>query len=375
MNKFVALKQHDLVINLIIILESVLIGLSLIFPVEITKYLLFSIVGLSLYFGLISIHSLLSNFPKVSLVLLLYVIMIVATLIYTGFIRKSFPSAMIFISSVTLLLGLYNNGLGTGSVRLLMVCVLGVVLFGFIKLLSLNSINAAIRYLISSFGNPNMVGIILSALIMLEIVGIFFFQNRAAKLGFILLSAFTVYLLFQTRNRGSIVALGVLALLLVIYHNGQWVGKTTRGILILFPLLFALLYTGLLQELPKGGEFLQKPFFSGREIEWKYLLDHIFKDPLSINLLPSGGLNLFLNGIIDFGFIAFSIYIILLFLLKPDWNTSKKLDYKKVAYLSFLCVFIQQAFESTLITGSFGINVYSYLLFGISCTRDQESLE
>ena len=126
-----------------------------------------------------------------------------------------------------------------------------------------------------------------------------------------------------------------------------------------------------MSRLPAESEFLGKPLFSGRESEWAYLINYIKETPFSISNLPIGGLNLFLVGVIVFGIVGFASYFLLLFVIKPSDENNIGLGFKQVAYIAFLCVFIQQTFESTLILGSYGIYIFSYLLLGIACSKEE----
>lgn len=363
-------KVNGAIINIIIVLESLLIGLSYYLPKESTKYLLFSIIGLSTYLGIISIRALLLRFPRVSKEFLLFLALIIFTLIYTGLIRHDLPIAILFISSVMLLVYLYHNGISISNITLLIICNVALALLYIFEFYKTGGNSLYNQSFTRAYGNPNMAGIILYSTLVILITGVFFVRKRLHKIFLTILAFSSFYLLISTSNRGSLVAIIVFAALLIVYRNGSHISNLVRSVMVLFPLIFALVYIYLGLRMYSMGEFLQKPFFSGREIEWQNLIGYILKNPFSIQELPSGGLNLFLSGIIEYGFIAFGSYIILLFILKPNWNQTCRIDYKQVAYIAFLCVFIQQTFESTLISGSFGVYAYNYLLFGIACSKD-----
>lgn len=361
---------NDYIVDLIIIIESLIIGLAYYFPITSTKYLIFSLVGFSLFLGIINLHIIFQGFPRVSRTQFLFLALIVGSAIYAGIIRHSLPTAIVFISSVTFMLLMYKNGLTKRNISLLLTCTSFLTVFHIISLGVFDE-NSFKQIMNSTFQNPNMAGIVISSTIMILITGVYIVNKPYKKIIIIILAVTSIYQLYLTENRGSLITILALLLLLMVFRSKSQISKSIRIILLLFPLIFPLLYTGIMSRLPAESEFLGKPLFSGRESEWAYLINYIKETPFSISNLPIGGLNLFLVGVIVFGIVGFTSYYLLLFVIKPSNANDNRLGFKQVAYIAFLCVFIQQTFESTLILGSYGIYIYSYLLLGIACSQEE----
>ena len=116
---------------------------------------------------------------------------------------------------------------------------------------------------------------------------------------------------------------------------------------------------------------MRKPLFSGRQDFWITDLENIAANPYSTHTLAMGGHNLILILIHYFGIISAILYLILLMKLKPKFDGKEnKMSYQKVAYIAFLSLFIAQGFESTLITGSYAVNIFGYSLLGISSSQE-----
>ena len=122
--------------------------------------------------------------------------------------------------------------------------------------------------------------------------------------------------------------------------------------------------------IPTETMFFGKPLFSGREFEWRSLFEYFINEPFSIHLLPTGGLNMFMATVVEFGILSFFSYISLLLAVKPFGGKVVSQKFRQVAYLAFLCVYVQQTFEATIVLGSYGVYIFSYLLLGVACSQD-----
>jgi len=222
--------------------------------------------------------------------------------------------------------------------------------------------------LVSNYQNSNMTGIVITSSILILITGLYYVKTNYFKLLLILLIIACSYLLYQTNNRGSLLAIIVFLILLIFSWGKNKEFKLAKTIVLLFPALILLVISSFIKILPDDIMISNKPIFSGREREWVDIVGTMLSDPLNIYKMPIGGLNYIIVGIIEYGGIAIFLYVYILFLIRPNIIYYSGINYKHVAYLAFICVFIQQTFEATLITGSYGVYVNSYLLLGIACS-------
>ena len=85
-------------------------------------------------------------------------------------------------------------------------------------------------------------------------------------------------------------------------------------------------------------------------------------------------MNLLLEGMQRYGVFAMLGYIWILFTFrKRDLNEVSVRAY--LAYLGFHILFFQQSFESTLITGSYSVYVWNYILLGVASMQEPETEE
>lgn len=355
-----------IIADVITLLVTCLLFFSYYWSKDQTKYFLFSAVALSVVVFLLHIFKRNSKIP-VSLILT-----IVSAVFYSLVFLFNIPSLIIFISSLLFAFYVYDKGLDEVNIKMILVCC---------ALLSIHAVYMstlpASKYpynnaLILAYENPNMTGIILSNIAIILTIGAFYFKKTSTKVMFGLLAIVMGYLVILTDSRASILTIIVFALLLLLYRKGKMINKKIRTLLILFPFLFIILYSVLLEIIPYDAMLFNKRFFSGREILWQHTIRNILADPFSIESYESGGLNLVLTGFYQFGVVAIVSYFVFLFSMKPKFTTGNKLTYQQVAYMGFLCVFLQQAFEGTLISGSYAIYIFSYIMLGISSIKREE---
>jgi hypothetical protein len=279
-----------------------------------------------------------------------------------------------FLSGIILLNYLFHNGLDKKNLLLLYGCnaiLILVHLFGSRKAQAFSEEQGNV--LISSFNNSNMTGIIITSSLFILITSIFYHKKKYLKIASIILVIIGIYLLIQTNNRGSMLGLIVLFLLIIVSRGkSKSYNLYTKSILI-FPIIFVFLILYLFNVLPTDIMINNKPLFSGRELEWQYIVYYMIENPFSTHTLPFSGLNYIIVGIIEYGIFAILFYILLLFNYRPNLINSGKINHKNVAYFAFVCIFIQQSFEATLITGSYGVYIFNYMLLGISQSNDINS--
>jgi len=360
-------------IDMIIVLEAMMIGMSYFQPAQVTIYYLFTSIGLCLLVGSMASVRFFGGVYKQKnhLAVLAYVLCIVATLFYGVVLRSTVIPSVVFVSSVMFLAYMYYAGLDSRNLRILIAANVPLAVLHLVKSLDSSAYNQyPPHHLTLAYVNPNMAGIVIVSTVFILIVGVLYARTRLLKLALGVLTAACMYILCLTGNRASLLSLAAFLLLFLLYRRRAGVHWALRATLILMPILIVLLYRSLPSYIAEEALFLGKPFFSGRSAIWSGLVDAVVENPLSIHRLPTGGLNMCIAGLIEFGFLGFLAYMTLLLLMKPAWKPVGKLRYRQAGYLAFLCVFIQQSFESTLLLGSYGVYIFSYTLLGIACSKD-----
>jgi hypothetical protein len=367
-------KINRYIVDLIIIFESILLSLKYYYPIETLRYFHFGIIGLIFVIGILSVFKKdQKRLPRKQS--LTFFFLLTTSFIYCFLIRGNITQWTIFIASVIFLYYLFNHGIDEKTFKLL------ILVNAIISIIHLINYERRAIYSLEliedlTYGNSNMTGIIITSSILILLIGLFYIKKRIYKILLLALIIGDLYLLSETANRGSILSLIVLFILIVYYRKSGQINRHIKRVLILFPIIFVWLYTGVLLTFSEDSIVFGKVLFSGRSEEWSYLISEIINNPFSTSEIPSGGLNFSIAGVIEIGIISFSLFIFLLLIMEPHFIKVKKIDFKHVAYLAFLCIFIQQTFESTLIEGVFGLYTYSYILLGISVSsfKNQDSL-
>jgi hypothetical protein len=362
------------IVDLIIILEAFFIFTSYFLTKSVTKYFLISIVVFSFILGISLILKSPILLKSEKKIFLAYYTLIISTILYSVFLRNSISSALIFLAGIVYLVFIYKRGLDKRNIYLLLICNLLLVVIHFYNIQAPEAYSNVSNTLVGAYENSNMTGIVISASIFILVTGLFIVKKKLNKLILLIFILVALYLLITTNNRGSILAIAVFLALVFYNWNKNKEIKKLRILILLFPVLFLFIYSGIIISISSDISIFGKPFFSGRELEWKNLINKIISDPLNIYKLPMGGLNFIIAGLIEFGIISIALYGYIIFKASPQINYNSKTQFQQIAYLAFLCVFIQQTFESTIINGAYGVYIYSYSLLGIASSTYDNSI-
>ena len=361
------IKVNELLTQLIVLFSLVMLAFTGEIGIETSKYCLYLIVGLCL--GKLC-------FLRVRAGQLAALMVILLSCIVTVYMQKANPANhLIFFTSVTLAIVLFRFGIDSVSWKLLKISALVASVWFIIQWRSGSGFDIMDR-LILSFDNPNMTGIALCAPAMVLVLMTAEEKHIVLRLIYGANLAVITYLVYLTNNRGSLITLVafiVLAFLAVKKNKPLRVtNKVVYVILKLMPILLILVYVVLYTVLPSDLELLGKPFFSGREYAWKIALERLVQNPFAHHSYEDGTLNLFLEGIRRYGIFSMVGYFWLVFTLrKPDLDKVSVRSY--LAYLGFHLFLFQQSFESTLITGSYSVYVWTYMLLGIASMQEPET--
>lgn len=309
-----------------------------------------------------------SNHVKRKKYLVFLLLIIITASIYSLFFIHNIPRLAIFISSLMFAVVVFENGLDSYNMFFLMTC--SVLLSFQVIYQSFQEFNYfRTGSLVLSYKNPNMAGIVLSNIVLILFVGFYYYKKKRIKVFFFFLSIYLIYLLFLTENRGSILAVLAAIFLIFLYRKGKKISNKLRITLIIIPIVILIIYIFLINYIPPDANIFGKPVLSGREIRWKYAIDGIINNPISGYSYGERTLNLLLWSTSQFGFLSVIFFFIFIVLLKPEFEVTETITFQKVAYICFLCIFIQQSFENTLTGGEYSVYIFSYLLIGIANTK------
>jgi len=350
------------IIDLIILLEAAVLASTVFISTSVAMFFLAIVIFFSFLLGFILFLYTPIYAPSNRKSLFFYLLTIISVLIYSISSRDDLKSTFIFISGIMLLYYLYTKGLDRKNINLLIICSVFLILI-FLLTSNYSSNFDKRNYFTSVWENANMSGIAITSALLPIIIGVFFVKTKTFKIFLFLISFVGVYLLFLTFNRSSIMSLIVFAFLVFYNRNKYRFNNIYRILIIITPVIIVFFFINYII-------FYGDVLFLGKSIAqrpgWPLLIASIIKNPLDTYRLTSGGLNLFIAGIIEFGIIGMIFYVLLVIYMKPKERPYTKIQYLQVAYFAFLALFIQQSFENTIIDGAFGIYIYSYMLLGIA---------
>lgn len=359
------IKLNQLLTKLIIFCATAMLMFTGVLGIGVTKYFTFAIIAFCFS------KALFLHLKPMQFCLLMA---IAISSVFTILLQKGETVYLfIFTGSLILELTLCRDGIDSGSWKVLKVCSV-VVAAWFIFLFFFDPSAMQFGKLYYSFDNPNMTGISLCGFGMILVLMASEERKLPGKLLRYAVVAMTIFLVYLTENRGSFFTLILMvaaALLTTLPRKPiRITSDLVYTLLKLLPILILFIYVILYSVLPHDLRLMDKPFFSGREKDWQIALTQLLSDPFSYHRFEDGTLNLFLQGSVLYGLVAMVGYFWLLFTIKkPDLKSISNTRY--LAYLGFHLCFIQQSFESTLVTGSYNIYIWSYMLLGIAFMKQE----
>lgn len=350
------------IVDLIIIFELLVILTTILYSIKTAMYFLGAVIVLSYLLGVSLFFYTKLNIFSDKKTLFFYLLSIVSSLLYSFYLRDDMKNTLIFISGIMLLYYFYKRGLDKVNIYLLLLSCCIIILVIMINSTAPSNYDKK-YYFRSVWENANMAGIAVMSALFPVVIGIFYVKKKFIKLFLFLLSILGVYLLILTFNRGSLFSLIAFIMLLILNRKYYKLKNIIRILFLLAPIIILVLFInyivfyGDIQIL--GKSIAQRP-------GWPLLFASILENPFITYKLPSGGLNLFIAGTIEFGVLGIIAYTLLLINMNPKWELYSKIQYWHIAYFAFLVIFIQQSFENTISDGAFGLYVYSYLLLGFA---------
>lgn len=302
----------------------------------------------------------------------LTIILSLISMLFTGMTNQSFyfVYSLLFLSAVITIQWHTNN---IKLISNLSIILLGVCLFHSISPDNYDYYGRLLLY----FNNPNSTGVLMYTIFTFLLIGFVLTKRLFVKSIYIISIIASLVLLYLSGNRGSIVSAIIILIIFLIINKKVFINKTLYKIICLTFLLIPFLTVVYIQFIFNSGigkiELMGKDVFSGREIVWNNAISLISQSPLfgygtegSINLLGTGMHNIYVGLLMRYGLIVLVPYFILIYKLLIDSYNSINSTVGRIALFGFLGVFIQQSFEETLISGSFGLYILQYSLLAIA---------
>lgn len=292
--------------------------------------------------------------------------------------------AIMFVTTLLFLQTMHRIRFDWDIIRFssLIVDILTVFLIGmyFIQGTQVFMLNGRIsRYLTFRFSNPNLTGMVLTCLYMLELYRLFAPEKWYLKLLHIMMAAFLALFIMQTQSRNC---LGVLALFTVVCavlvfrgRKNMCIGKLWAAFITVLPLVFVglyflLVYTRWVQEalsfLVEEGKSLDS-----RMKIWIPALENLFASPLigAYSQISKGSgasqmHNTHLDVACSYGIPVLILVCVLLYkYLHQDGRVYKSKE-GFIYILGFACAIMLGIGEAALFSGGLGLYIFvgSFLL-------------
>lgn len=351
---------NSLSIILVIFLATSVLILSYFFDKSITRFSLFLLVGIPAIIYLLNLF--LSG--KIHLRDVLILLMFFSCFLFIGNVTN--PRLLFFLSPLMFLAILERQPITENMFHLLgLMSILNsfiAIIYSFFPISYSYNGDLSLVFL-----NPNMAGIVLSNLFVLIYSYRAYLSQKRGKILLLPLLIALFVLIYMTKNRGSLLVIFLLLFIDILRNFHFYIGRKIAFFLVLMPLFMIFFYIFLFSILPSDFELFGKPFFSGRETMWLNILLSLSSPDLNMLNEKDVGLNMFLVMISEVGVCSLFFYIVYMFLFlkhREEVETLPRFQY--LAYCGMLFFYVQQSFESTLFTGSYGVCFLSYICLGIS---------
>lgn len=245
-------------------------------------------------------------------------------------------------------------------------------------------------YLTFRFNNPNLTALFAISLYMLVVYRLFTPERWYRKLGHILLAAFLMVVVFDTRSRNGLLVLVLytLACAALIFRGRRQmrIGKFWAAMVSVFPAVFVGAYVAMVY-MPWVQELLSFMVGEGKRLDsrmkiWGPALDCLAKSPLigAYNETAAGfGTGHLHNTHLDIACCyGIPVLVIVCMLLYRYFHQGGRCYTRKSSYiymLSFLCAIMLGIGEAALFSGGLGIYVVigAFLLLA-NATEEESSL-
>ena len=358
-------KATNLITIIILIASTIMLAFSGYLGIQITRLCLYVIVFCILV-ELLFLKFTILQFLCLSLMV---VFSFITYYLYGG----NYANTLIFLTSVVFAIQAQNCGFEPVVWKSLKLCTY-IVLISYIAIYFFTPRWSALGQLMLFFENPNMAGIACCAPVVMQfLIAIENYKKKYNVINWILV-ALGVYIVYCTQNRGSFIVLLMIAavtLLALMPQGGIRIhSKMLFNILRIMPIVVPVFYVILFEYLPHNIMILGKPLFSGREYSWALAIKTLLANPFAHQTFEEGTLNLLLEGIVRYGIVAMIAFFVFLFSIqKEDITSCNVVQY--VAYTAFFICLFQQCFESTMITGSYSVYIWTYSLLGVAYMQEK----
>lgn len=358
-------KLSDQIISMILISAFCMIGFAFFVDIAVVTLFLFLNMVLSMLAFLLQIRY---KRPYIQYSILLIILIILHFCFYYEDIKL--VDSLIFVSVVCFITVVANNQLTETNQKILF---WGSVFCAGLLIVNMNNAQyySEKGWLQFVYVNSNTAGTVALNLL----VCILLTMNQCKKVWMKLIATATlvgtVYVIFLTSSRGCF-TMAILAIVIYVFRQRKiyktWLLKVAMVVPI-FIIPIMILYYDIV---PKNILYLGKEIMSGREILWKEAVITIINNLINAENEFTSGLNValrmpYLCGLL--GTIIFFVFLYkVLFYLNKTTMTDEKVN---LALLIFSCLWMQQSFESTIISGSYSICFLSYAILGLAKVKGE----
>lgn len=216
--------------------------------------------------------------------------------------------------------------------------------------------------------NPNMAGAVVLNLLVVIILGVHFVSIKWLRVVLWGISLYSLTLILKTNSRSAFFS-AVIYIVLILLENRRTPNRLIQRLLFFSPIIvipIVTIYFSILFSF--DVQLLDKPLLSGREHLWLDAVLILLNNILKLRNDFTSGLNTvlrlsYLSGIVGVA-LFFKLFINILIDLEKSILSSKKPS--NPAVLALGVIFLNQSFESILVSGSYAICYISMSLLGLA---------
>lgn len=358
----------DNLILIIICSAYGMISLSFILNIQQASYFLFLCMGASFLSFLVLFISVRNRILNIAVLFAL--ITLLHYLFFYGTVKivdSLIVISVVFFATVVYVVQLSNRNFS--------VFVVGAVICAFVLILNANkaqyyTYQGWLQYV---YMNSNTAGAVSLNLFVAMILGSNFVLKRWMKISLWGISLYMLRIIMKTSSRSSFIA-AIVYLVFLVLQNRRIPKKTVEKILLLSPVIVIPIVTLFFSIwFSQNTVFLGKTLISGREYMWLDAINTVKHNIISFTNDYTSGLNSalklsYVSGVI--GVIVFFKFFLRLLDDSHQNGIESKQQYN-LAMLAVGIIFLNQSFESILISGSYAVCYISMAMLGVSKRRRQ----
>lgn len=360
------LQNHKLLNNLILMTicsAYCMISLSFVLKVQHASYFLFLCIAFSLCsFGILMYteKSILTN-----IALLFSFVTMGHYLIFSGTVKL--VDSLIVISVVFFAVVTYTVQFSKRNFEAL---ILGAVICSLMLILKMGDSQYYTYqgWLMYVYNNSNTAGVIALNLFVIMMLGSKYIKKKYLRFSLWTISAFMLNVILKTSSRACFFS-AILYVILLMLEKRRRLLHAVERILLLSPILLIPIITVFISLwFSHDLVVLGKPLFSGRDYMWLDAVSTVFNNFIRLRNDYTSGL----NTAFKLSYLSGMFGVVLFFLLfqKIISNARKNMggvaSGANLAILAVGVVFLNQSFESVLVSGSYAVCYLTMAMFGLA---------